>query len=47
MDKLFNYLPLWSSMGHEQTGDQYGSDVKRAELIAEMMEFNTDMFGSD
>ena len=34
VDKLFNYLPLWSSKGHEQTGDQYGSDVKRAEFIA-------------
>ena len=43
MDKLFNYLPLCSSMGHEQTDDQYGSDVKRAEFIAEMMQFNADM----
>ena len=32
-------------MGHEQTNVALQrSDVKRAEFIAEMMQFNTDMF---
>ena len=43
------YIQLFAvvvvEMGHEQTGNKYGSDVKRSEFIAEMMQFNTGMFG--
>ena len=41
MDRLLNYLPDRQKMTNVAL---QRSDVKRAEFIAEMMQFNTDMF---